>query len=174
MILITKPNFVLGQQATFSHEFEAHNDLRPLQSYRQLACVAKTASTDICQIPGLLRAIFRPIEARYNEDRLVAECAGSHISGSPASKAAAGAQPGVVLSPVGHPVPLLGDVMAPSGIRFERQEGSPRMVKEPRPGPILPYPMPTKRAIDATRWRMVKIRFVPAATLAPFILNLMS
>jgi hypothetical protein len=64
VILITKPNFVLGQQATFSHEFEAHNDLRLLQSHRQLACVAKTASTDICQIPGLLRVIFCPIEAR--------------------------------------------------------------------------------------------------------------
>jgi hypothetical protein len=25
VILITEPNFVLGQQATFSHEFEAHN-----------------------------------------------------------------------------------------------------------------------------------------------------
>jgi hypothetical protein len=86
VILITKPNFVLGQQATFSHEFEAHNDLRPLQSYRQLACVAKTASTDIRQIPGLLRAIFRPIEARYNEDRLAADCAGSQIGGLAASK----------------------------------------------------------------------------------------
>ncbi len=73
MILITEPNFVLGEQATFSHEFEAHNDLRPLQSHCQLACVAKTASTDICQIPGLLKAIFRPIEARYNEDRLPPE-----------------------------------------------------------------------------------------------------
>src|SRR5215217_273012 len=43
---------------------------------------------------------------------------------------------------------------APSGVRFERQEGCPRRVKGPRPGPILPYPMPTKRAIDATRWQI--------------------
>ena len=61
MILITKPNFVLGQQATFSHEFEAHNDLRPLQSHRQLACVAKTASTDIRQIPGGSKARIAPL-----------------------------------------------------------------------------------------------------------------
>jgi hypothetical protein len=86
VILITKPNFVLGQQATFSHEFEAHNDLRPLQSYRQLACVAKTASTDIRQIPGLLRAIFRPIEARRNEIRVAADCTGGQIVESMASK----------------------------------------------------------------------------------------
>jgi hypothetical protein len=71
----------------------------------------------------------------------------------PHGQAAAGTQAGVVLGPVGHPVLLLGDVMAPSGIRFERQEGCPCMVEGPRPGPILPYPMPPKRAIDATRWR---------------------
>src|SRR5215213_1562505 len=74
----------------------------------------------------------------------------------PDGQAAASTQGGVILGPVGHPVLLLGDVMAPSGIRFERQEGCPCMVKEPRPGPILPYPMPTKRAIDATRWQKSK------------------
>ena len=53
VILITKPSFVLGQQATFSHEFETHNDLRPLQRHRQLAWVAKTASADIRRNAGM-------------------------------------------------------------------------------------------------------------------------
>ena len=56
----------------------------------------------------------------------------------PDGQAAAGAQAGIVLGPVGHPVPLLGDVMAPSGIRFERREECPYMVKGSRPGLILP------------------------------------
>jgi len=46
-------------------------------------------------------------------------------------------------------VPLLGDVMAPSGIRFERQEGCPCMVEGL--APASSYPTPPKRAIDATR-----------------------
>ena len=45
----------------------------------------------------------------------------------------------------------LGDVMASSGIRFERQEACLCMVEGPRPGLILPET--PKRAIDATRWR---------------------
>src|SRR5215216_6049049 len=38
----------------------------------------------------------------------------------------------------GDPVPLLGDVMAPSGIRFERQEECPCMMEGTRPGLTLP------------------------------------
>src|SRR4051812_43259850 len=57
-------------------------------------------------------------------------------------QAAAGAQTGIVLGPVGHPVPLLGDVMAPSGIRFEWQEGCPCMVEGTRPDLTLPEAAP--------------------------------
>ena len=42
-----------------------------------------------------------------------------------AREAAAGAQARVVRGPVGHPVLLLGDVVAAVRIRFERQEAAP-------------------------------------------------
>jgi hypothetical protein len=63
----------------------------------------------------------------------------------PDGQAAASAQAGIVLGPVGHPVPLLGDVMAPRGIRFERQEGCSCTVEGPRPGFILPDAAPSGR-----------------------------
>ena len=43
---------------------------------------------------------------------------------------------------------LLGDVMAPSGIRFERQEECPCMVEGPRPGFILPDAAPSGRSMQ--------------------------
>jgi hypothetical protein len=52
-------------------------------------------------------------------------------------RAAAGAQARVVLGPVGHPVVLLRNVMAASGIRLERQERCPCMVEGARPGLAL-------------------------------------
>jgi hypothetical protein len=59
----------------------------------------------------------------------------------PDREAAAGAQAGVVLGPVGHPVVLLRDMMAASGIRFERQERCLCMVGGlPRPHPIRSHP----------------------------------
>src|SRR3954454_4712415 len=45
-----------------------------------------------------------------------------------------------VLGPVGHPVPLPGDVMAPSGIRFERQETYPCWWRGL--APVSSYPKP--------------------------------
>src|SRR3954453_664226 len=56
----------------------------------------------------------------------------------PDREAAAGAQASVVRGPVGHPVLLLRDVVAPSGISFERHEGCPCMVEGTRPGLTLP------------------------------------
>ena len=56
----------------------------------------------------------------------------------PHGQAAAGAQGGIILGPVGHPVPLLRNVMAASGIRFERQEECPCRVEGTRPGLTLP------------------------------------
>jgi hypothetical protein len=44
---------------------------------------------------------------------------------------------------------LLGGVMAPSGIRFERQEGCPCMVEGL--APASPYPKALRRPIPATR-----------------------
>jgi hypothetical protein len=56
----------------------------------------------------------------------------------PDRQAAAGPQAGVVLSPVGHPVLLLRDVMAPSGVHFERHEGYPCRMMGTRPVLTLP------------------------------------
>ena len=66
----------------------------------------------------------------------------------PHGQAATGAQTGIVLGPVRDPLLLLGDVMAPSGIRFERQEGCPCMVEGPRPGFILPDAAPSGRSMQ--------------------------
>src|SRR3954447_5920913 len=48
----------------------------------------------------------------------------------PYGQAAAGTQTGIVLGPVGHPVPLLGDVMATGCLGFERHGGGPRFHEE--------------------------------------------
>ncbi len=48
-------------------------------------------------------------------------------------KTAAGAKAGVVRGPVGHPAPLLRNVMAPSGVQLERHEGWSCRAKEPCP-----------------------------------------
>src|SRR4051794_33799393 len=47
---------------------------------------ANAGLSDILQIAGLLGIILRPIEARYNEIRLAADCAGSRIVGLAVSK----------------------------------------------------------------------------------------
>jgi hypothetical protein len=49
----------------------------------------------------------------------------SHAVRSYHSQAAPGPQAGVVLGPVGDPVPLLGDVPTAIGIALERHGGAP-------------------------------------------------
>src|SRR3954454_9187617 len=79
---------------------------------------------------------------------------GYRLRREPHGQAAASAQTGIVLGPAGHPVALLGDVMTPSGIRFERQEACPCIVEGLAPAPS--YPTPPKRAIGATRRQAVR------------------
>ena len=64
----------------------------------------------------------------------------------PHGQAAASAQTGVVLGPVGHPVPLLGDVMATGCFGFERHGGDPSVregaafLRRPAPDANRPDP----------------------------------
>ena len=57
--------------------------------------------------------------------------------GEPDRQAATLAQGGVVLGPVGHPVPLLGDVVTASGIGLERHDKHPGIMEGAN---LLPYP----------------------------------
>ena len=63
---------------------------------------------------------------------------GGCLRREPLGQTTAGAQSRIVLGPVGHPVPLLRDVMAPSSIHFERQEGCPCRGEGTRPDLTLP------------------------------------
>ena len=72
----------------------------------------------------------------------------------PDRQAAAGAQAGVILGPVGHPVPLLGNVAATGRLGFERHGRGPSI----REGAVVLHrPAPdANRPIHATRRRIVR------------------
>jgi hypothetical protein len=74
---------------------------------------------------------------------------GDRLRREPHGQAAASAQGGIVLGPVGHPVPLLGDVMAIGCLGFERHGRDPSVregaVVLHRPAPDANRPDPCNK-----------------------------